>query len=102
MSRIEWTEKTWNPLAGCSVVSPGCDRCYARVMALRLAGVARNAVAEERDPGRLRSYIDVTAGGDWNGRMVAVPEALPEPFTWSRPQMVFVNSMSDLFSRGRA
>ena len=42
-STIEWTEKTWNPLAGCTKVSPGCDRCYALTMALRLAGVARKA-----------------------------------------------------------
>jgi protein gp37 len=96
---IEWTEKTWNPIAGCTVLSPGCHRCYARTMALRLAGVAAGAPARGRDPGRLRHYLDVTGDGDWNGKIVPVPEALAEPLGWDRPQTVFVNSMSDLFHK---
>lgn len=96
---IEWTDKTWNPISGCTVISPGCHRCYARAMALRLAGVAAGAVSGERDPGRLRYYLDVTGDGDWNGKIVPVPEALAEPLAWDKPQTVFVNSMSDLFHK---
>lgn len=73
---IEWTDATWNPVTGCTKVSPGCDNCYAEGIAHRFAGT--------------KSYpngFDVTLR----------PERLDQPLRWRRPRKVFVNSMSDLF-----
>jgi protein gp37 len=96
-STIEWTEKTWNPVAGCSVISPGCHHCYAMAMARRLKGVALAKTGRGEDPGRLRYYVEVIGDdGRWNGQMTVVAEALSEPSRW-RASTVFVNSMSDLF-----
>lgn len=77
-SRIEWTEKTWNPVTGCTKISAGCKNCYAERLSSRLQkmGVARYA----------------------NGFAVKMhPDVLPEPLRWKKPAVVFVNSMSDLF-----
>jgi protein gp37 len=77
-SSIEWTEATWNPVTGCTKISPGCKFCYAERMAKRLQGM-----------GQLR-YV--------NGFELTLHEdALELPLSWKRPQRVFVNSMSDLF-----
>lgn len=88
MSRIEWTEQTWNPVRGCSRVSPGCEHCYAERMAIRLSG-----------PGRpYEGLVRSTPGGPrWTGRVELDVEKLAEPATWLKPRRVFVNSMSDLF-----
>jgi protein gp37 len=68
------------------------------VMANRLKAMALADIAAGRDPGRKRHYIEVIGDdGRWNGKVVLVPEALEDPFRWRAPQMVFVNSMSDLF-----
>ena len=87
-SNIEWTEATWNPVAGCSVVSPGCTNCYAMRMAERLA-----AMGQEK-------YVGLTrrSGGrpKWNGRINLDEDALGVPYGW-KGRMIFVNSMSDLF-----
>lgn len=77
-SSIEWTEVTWNPLRGCTKISPGCKNCYASAFAERFRGVPDHPYERGFD---LRT----------------VPEKLLEPLTWSRPSTVFVNSMSDLF-----
>ncbi|MFM8289542.1 MAG: DUF5131 family protein [Planctomycetaceae bacterium] len=77
-SRIEWTDATWNPVRGCTKVSPGCLHCYAETLAERFRGV----------PGHPYEH-----GFD----LRLVPEKLAEPLTWGKSQMVFVNSMSDLF-----
>ena len=77
-SSIEWTDATWNPLRGCTKISPGCKHCYAEVFAERFRGV------------RGHPYED---GFD----LRLVPEKLPEPLRWKTSRMVFVNSMSDLF-----
>jgi protein gp37 len=77
-SHIEWTEATWNPVTGCSKVSPGCAHCYAERMARRLQGMGMPKYAQ--------------------GFNVAVHEAaLGLPLNWRRPREVFVNSMGDLF-----
>lgn len=77
-SKIEWTEYTWNPVTGCSKISPGCAHCYAERMARRLQGMGHP------------NYR--------NGFKVTVHEHLLElPLRWKTPRMVFVNSMSDLF-----
>ena len=77
-TKIEWTERTWNPVRGCLEVSPGCARCYASTFAERFRGVAGHPYEQGFDP-RL------------------VPEKLGEPLGWKKPRRVFVNSMSDLF-----
>ena len=85
---IEWTDDTWNPIAGCSVLSPGCTNCYA----MREAG------------GRLRSskkFAGLTqpskAGPVWTGEVRLWQPALDQPLRWLKPRRIFVNSMSDLF-----
>lgn len=77
-SAIEWTEATWNPVTGCTKVSPGCDRCYAETFAERFRGVEGHPYEQGFD---LRFW----------------PERLEQPLHWKRPRVVFVNSMSDLF-----
>lgn len=98
-SGIEWTDRSWQVTAGCLHRSPGCAHCYAESMAYRLACMAQADIAEGRDPKGKRKYLDVIdlESKGWNGRVVPAPEALGEPFTWRKPQMVFVDSMSDLF-----
>lgn len=79
-SSIEWTESTWNPVTGCTKISPGCAHCYAERMAKRLQAM------------RQKNYR--------NGFQVTVhPDAVETPLRWRKPQMVFVNSMSDLFHK---
>lgn len=77
-SKIEWTDATWNPVRGCTKISPGCAHCYAETFAERFRGVPGHPYEQGFDP-RL------------------APGKLLEPITWSKPRMVFVNSMSDLF-----
>ena len=89
-SAIEWTDATWNPVVGCSVVSPGCKHCYAMQMAARLErmGMARYAGLT----------MPTKAGPVWTGTVRAAPEdTITQPLRWARPRRVFVNSMSDLF-----
>jgi protein gp37 len=77
-SAIEWTEATWNPVTGCSKVSPGCAHCYAETFAERWRGIPDHPYEQGFD---LRLW----------------PHRLEQPLKWSRPRMIFVNSMSDLF-----
>jgi protein gp37 len=92
MTKIEWTERTWNPIVGCSIVSPGCTNCYAMQMAARI---------ERMDP-KLEHYRGLTKKVNghvvWTGKINLAPEkTLLEPLSWKKPHTVFVNSMSDLF-----
>jgi protein gp37 len=97
-SSIEWTEITWNPVFGCSIVSPGCHNCYAMSMARRQKGIALARAARGEDAGRRALYVDVIgADGRWNGELRLLEDALGEPARWKRPRTIFVNSMSDLF-----
>jgi len=77
-SAIEWTEATWNPLTGCSKVSPGCAHCYAETFAERWRGIPSHPYEQGFD---LRLW----------------PARIEQPLRWRRPRMIFVNSMSDLF-----
>lgn len=95
MSKIEWTDETWNPVVGCTRCSPGCAGCYAAVMAKRQAGMARAKRAKGQDPGRSAHYEKVE---NWDS-IELVPEALGDPLKWRKPRRVFVCSMSDLFHR---
>jgi protein gp37 len=79
-SKIEWTQSTWNPVTGCTKISAGCKNCYAERMAFRL-----QAAGNSNYP---------------NGfRLTTHPHALNIPLQWSRPRLIFVNSMSDLFHK---
>lgn len=88
-TQIEWTDATWNPVAGCSLESQGCKNCYAMKMAHRLEamGVEKYAGLTQKR-GR-----NVT----WNGVIREDRAALDIPTSWKRPRKIFVNSMSDLF-----
>jgi len=88
-SDIEWTDATWNPVAGCSIISPGCSNCYAMRMAARLEAMGMEKYAGlTRKSGKRRV---------WTGTLAFDEKALKAPLTWRTPCMVFVNSMSDLF-----
>jgi protein gp37 len=86
---IEWTDATWNPVAGCTILTAGCTNCYAMRMAARL-----DAMGQEKYAGLTRK-----SGGraKWTGKITLDWKALDIPAKWSRPRFVFVNSMSDLF-----
>lgn len=88
-SSIEWTEATWNPVAGCLMVSPGCTNCYAMRMAGRL-----QAIGHPKYRGTTRR-----SGGRfvWTGKVTLDEAALSVPAGWRKPRRIFVNSMSDLF-----
>lgn len=87
-SKIEWTDATWNPITGCSVVSPGCTNCYA----MRLAGTRlRN------HPTRKGLTIDSKAGPVWNGEVRLNRSSLSQPLRWKAPRMIFVCAHGDLF-----
>ncbi|MCP4246433.1 MAG: DUF5131 family protein, partial [bacterium] len=97
-SAIEWTGSTWNPVVGCSKVSPGCAHCYAERMAHRLGGMATGTLALGRNPGRTANYLKVIdRRGRWSGDLYLDYTALEDPLGWKSPRTVFVNSMSDLF-----
>lgn len=88
-SSIEWTDVTWNPVAGCSIVSAGCTNCYAMSLARRLEAM------------RHKKYCGLTRRSGqrtiWNNVVRIDEKALEIPFKWRVPRIVFVNSMSDLF-----
>lgn len=87
-TKIEWTEATWNPITGCSVVSPGCTNCYA----MQLAGTR---LAEH--PSRKGLTRDTKAGPVWTGEVRFNEQWLDQPLRWRRPRMVFVCAHGDLF-----
>jgi protein gp37 len=88
-SKIEWTDVTWNPVAGCSIESAGCSNCYAMRMAARL-----EAMGIQKYQGLTRKSGDRYV---WTGKVVTDEGALAAPLGWRNPRTVFVNSMSDLF-----
>jgi len=97
-SAIEWTNSTWNPVAGCRKVSAGCKNCYAERMAKRLGAMAHAARKRGQNPGRAANYLHVIdRHGHWNGRVFLDDSAVGDPLGWVKPRMIFVNSMSDLF-----
>jgi protein gp37 len=80
LTKIEWTEATWNPVTGCDKISPGCKNCYAERLSLRLRAAGTTQYK--------------------NGFLLTLhPEALEIPHGWKKPKVIFVNSMSDLFHR---
>ena len=92
LSDIEWTDATWNPIAGCAMVSPGCTNCYAMRMAARL---------QSMDHPSYRGTTRKSGGRPvWTGKVNLVRKALDIPLRWKKPRKIFVNSMSDLFQDG--
>ena len=79
-SKIEWTDATWNPVRGCTKISPGCLHCYAETFAERFRGVPNHPY-------------------EFGFDLKIIRKKVLDPLTWSKPQMIFVNSMSDLFHR---
>jgi protein gp37 len=77
-SKIEWTEKTWNPTTGCSKISPGCTNCYAETLSKRLKAMGVD---------KYKNGFDLTVH----------PSEIEKPYRWKKPSMIFVNSMSDIF-----
>ncbi len=89
LSDIEWTDVTWNPVAGCSIASAGCTNCYAMRMAARLQAM-----------GHAKYKRTTRKSGDryvWTGRVNIDEFGLSAPLEWRKPKRIFVNSMSDLF-----
>jgi len=86
-SRIEWTETTWNPVTGCNRISAGCDNCYALTLAKRLKAMGSPKYQLDGD--------EQTSGPGFGVTVHAA--SLAEPYRWTSPRTVFVNSMSDLF-----
>ena len=80
MTKIEWTDTTWNPVTGCTEITRGCDNCYAKRLAERFRGTADHP---------FENGFDLTLR----------PERLAQPLSWKKPRMIFVNSMSDLFHK---
>lgn len=87
-SLIEWTDATWNPITGCSLVSPGCTNCYA----MQLAGTRLR-----HHPSRAGLTVESKAGPVWNGTVRLNEEWLMQPLQWKRPRMIFVCAHGDLF-----
>lgn len=88
MTKIEWTNESWNPVIGCTKVSPGCKNCYAERMAYRLAHIeSTNGYGE----------VITKRNGKWNGTLLIQAHQLNKPFIWKKPRMIFVCSMGDLF-----
>lgn len=107
-SKIEWTDATWNPIVGCSLVSPGCTNCYAMQQAARIVamneGAHKASVAQDPEWGAVaKSHYEGTtqpskAGPVWTGKVaLASEDTLTQPLRWKRPHRIFVNSMGDLF-----
>lgn len=82
MTKIEWTDATWNPIVGCSRISPECDRCYAATAAASV---------------RLQQFTQYQRVKDWDGTVHFVKSQLLKPLSWQKPKRIFVCSMSDLF-----
>jgi protein gp37 len=91
-TKIEWADRTWNPIVGCSVASPGCKNCYA-------LGMAHRNASNPKTPYYAGTTAKNTAGTmHWTGKVNQAPvETLLAPLRWKKPQRIFVNSMSDLF-----
>ena len=88
-TQIEWTDATWNPVAGCSIITAGCTNCYAMNMAKRLEAMGVAKYAGLTRPSGKRTI--------WNGVVREDHDSLDLPYSWRKPRKIFVNSMSDLF-----
>jgi protein gp37 len=105
---ISWTDATWNPIRGCSRVSPGCVHCYAERVAGRFSGQGQPYEGLVKLVKRTHEKVSLsktsakysktsTTEARWNGVVRLIPEHLADPLRWRKPRRIFVNSMSDLF-----
>lgn len=92
---IQWTDATWNPIAGCSILSPACTNCYAMAQAARIQRMADGAGKSTHYAGTTK---EVNGKAVWTGKIVEAPAHIfNAPLNWKRPRKIFVNSMSDIF-----
>ena len=96
-TKIEWAEETWNPIIGCSKVSPGCNNCYAERMAVRLAHMEIWRKPDVNSEYYYPNVIVPQKGSGWNGNTRFVEPALHKPLKWKKPKTIFICSMGDLF-----
>lgn len=98
-TKIEWAERVWNPVRGCSRVSEGCRNCYAERLAARFSRpLVQDQTGEYAGGDPFAGFARMTREGPrWTGRVELIPSNLSEPLRWRKPARVFVNSMSDLF-----
>ncbi len=98
MSRISWTDETWNVAVGCTKVSDGCKNCYAERMAVRLANILHPSTSQYSFGGVLTDFVSDKKAG-WSGRIKLVESILDKPLQWKKPRKIFVCSMGDLFHK---
>ncbi|SNB82978.1 Phage protein Gp37/Gp68, partial [Rhodoblastus acidophilus] len=106
-SKIDWTDATWNPIVGCSIISPACTNCYAMAQAARIEAMRVGSWRKQLSPDTPvpdGPYTGLTqpsnAGAVWTGKVAlafAQVTGVAEPLRWRRPRKIFVNSMGDLF-----
>lgn len=101
MSKIEWTDQTWNPIVGCSKISAGCENCYAEKMAGRLATMGNidymRVTLQKDGTGIIKHYKPAVYLPKWNGRTVFVKSGIDKPLKRKKPTVYFVCSMGDIF-----
>lgn len=97
MTRIEWADKTWNPVTGCTKISEGCQNCYAERMACRLAHMGIRDYQDVTDPDGNPGRVSTNLFKHWNGKTVLRHDELYKPLKWRTPKRIFVCSMGDLF-----
>lgn len=96
MTKIPWTDQTWNPIVGCSKISDGCKNCYAETMAARLSVmIGRIGTGGQTDA--WSAYSSVVTDRRWNGSTALIASALSKPLLRKKPARFFVGSMGDLF-----
>lgn len=93
-SKIAWTDKSWQPVVGCTKVSPGCDNCYAERMAKRLAAIEHPKL--EAGMGGKYNYV-INTEGKWSNKAYCDESSLDKPLHWRKGRRIFVCSMGDLF-----
>lgn len=99
-SKIQWTDASWNPVVGCTKISPGCLNCYAEKMANRIAGKELSYFMKNTSlSGSVTQYkyMNVVENGKWNGKIHCDGIALEIPLHWRQPRMIFVCPIGDLF-----
>lgn len=97
-TKIAWTEASWNTIAGCTKVSPGCTNCYAERMAVRLANILHPSTSQYRFGGVIDVFASDKKAG-WTGKIECSETKLDIPLHWKKPRHIFVNSMSDTFHK---
>jgi protein gp37 len=91
MTKIPWTNETWNPVVGCTKIATGCKNCYAEKFAWRLVNMSVDATGGHPE------YLGVVDEKGWTGKVQCCEHRLEKPLHWKKPRMIFVCSMGDLF-----